>query len=170
MDRFRGRLKTALSALMITATMGFIVFALCVTGALDGAAFLGGPGDTHDSVLALAYGSGILGGFAFNCTVPLFFEITMELIFGWCSENTASSLLIFINTVVQIVFLAVPTEINGSSMWMNWLVVASFIICTVPVLFLKVPYVRSNCEAAQQEDGGQGTVDVAAACDELGCF
>ena len=73
MDKFNGHLKAAVSALMLLSCVGFGVFCLCIAGALP---------LSHHPTVVLAYAAGIWGGFFFNCSIPLFSEITMETIFG----------------------------------------------------------------------------------------
>ena len=135
LDRFVGRLKTAISGLMVAATISFGAFTMAVAGQLP---------LSHSQTVIVAYVTGIMGGFFFNCTTPLYFEIMMETVFGWASENAAGAVLILINTVVQILFLAVPTKIDGSAQWMNWLTCGLFVVCTGLVLAMKVEYRRSE--------------------------
>ena len=115
----------------------------------------------------------------------------METVFGWASENGSSAILIFVNTVVQILFLAVPTDIGGSTLWMNWLNLGIFLFCTLLVFGLKVEYNRRVCDEIGLESeqphldntvdaSGSGTLDallndpdhrpatIAAGCDHWG--
>jgi len=165
LDRLKGYLKTATAGLMLLSTLGFLAFSFCVAGTFS---------FPHETVVVLAYASGIWGGFFFNCSIPLFFEMTMEVIFGWCPDSAATPVLIFVNTVVQIVFLALPTKIAGSALWMNWLTVGTFVLCALPVVLLRMDYARSDFDAAspQHEDGKLqrlGT-SVASRFDDLGCL
>ena len=75
---------------------------------------------------------------------------------GWLPEGVASATLIMVNSVVQIIFLAVPTKINGSSQWMNWLTFATFAIGTVPLVMIRVEYARTELDCAAAECSGEG--------------
>jgi len=87
LDRFLGRLKTATAILMLLSTAAFAIFAAAVAGWLP---------LSHAATVKVAYASGILGGFFFNCTTPLYFEIMMETVFGWASENSSGAVLILV--------------------------------------------------------------------------
>ena len=110
MDRFAGRLKTGIIILTALSVGGYAVFALITSGQLD---------LDHASLVNAVYIAGIAGGLCLNASLPLYFELTLESIFGFADESAATSLMILTNTVVQVVFLAIPTRINGSSEWMN---------------------------------------------------
>ena len=77
-DRCLGRLKTATSTLMVLSTTALLTFSLAVAGAFP---------LSHTGTVHVAYVAGILAGFFFNCTTPLYFEMMMETVFGWGSEN-----------------------------------------------------------------------------------
>ena len=91
------------------------------------------------------------------------------------SEGVASATLIMVNSVVQIIFLAVPTKIGGSSQWMNWLTFATFAIGTVPLVMIRVEYARTelDCAAADAEEGKSDAdkkVVTASRFDGWGCL
>jgi hypothetical protein len=46
----------------------------------------------HKSRIAIAYATSIMGGAALNITVPLFFELIMESIYGWAGEKREKAL------------------------------------------------------------------------------
>ena len=62
------------------------------------------------------------------------------------------------NTILQIIFLALPTKIDGSSIWMNWTSLCSVIICVVMMILYQVDYTRLKLDTThliKQEDGGE---------------
>lgn len=160
LGRFSGRLKTATSMLMVLSTAVFGLFAVAVAGWLP----VG-----HDDTVTVAYATGILGGFFFNCTTPLYFEMLMETVCGWASENASGAVLILVNTVVQILFLAVPTKIDGSPQWMNWLTLGLFTATTSLVLTMRVEYRRSEVDCSKG-GGGQLATALDDTLDHCGCF
>jgi len=137
-DRMTGNLKTVAAILLALSSLGLAVFLGCISGAFSA---------SHSYNLSLAYASGIWGGFFFNSSIPLFFEMAMEIVFGWCSQTTTSAFLVFVATSAQIIFLAIPTQINGSSRWMNWTLVFVFVGCTVGTMILRMHYARSSFDA-----------------------
>lgn len=62
---------------------------------------------------------------------PLFFELILETVYGFVSDNLAASTMMLTVSLVQILVLAVPLKIGGSSLWMNWLMVISTVLCTL---------------------------------------
>jgi FLVCR family MFS transporter len=135
LDRFAGRLKMVTTAMMAIATGSFLLFGMDAAGYLDVA---------HSSRIQIAYGSSILGGAALNITVPLFFELIMESIYGWADENIGSMITIAVNTVVQIAFLVGLAEVDPSAsvIWTSWVLAASMAVALVFMVFLRVDYRR----------------------------
>lgn len=84
LDRFNGRLKKTICGLLACSTVAFAVFAAAAAG-LTSSVGLG----LHDNAIFL-FVFGIAGGFFYNTTTPLYFELEMETIFGWASDNSAS--------------------------------------------------------------------------------
>jgi hypothetical protein len=135
LDRFAGRLKLVTEALMVVATISFTLFGMNAAGYLH---------VDHTVRISIAYATSIMGGAALNITVPLFFEMIMETIFGWADENIGSMLTIAINTIVQIVFLIALAEINpdASTIWTSWVLAGSMAVAFVFMLFLRIDYRR----------------------------
>jgi len=98
-----------------------------------------------------------------NVTVPLYFELTLETIFGFGDELAASTVLIVCNTIVQIIFLGVPTEIDGSAFWMNCVVCGVVGITLLPMGIFKAKYLRLAVDTDGQEDPARGF-------DRVGCL
>ena len=86
----------------------------------------------------------------------------METVFGVANENAASTTLIMVNSVVQIAFLAVPTKLGGSALWMNWLMLGVLLGSIVPMLLLRAVYRRSQVDSSG--------VALASSCDAAGCI
>ena len=115
--------------MLLLAALSFALFGAVLAGAM--------PTASKFSTVILLNVFGISGGFFFNTTTPLFFELTMETIFGWANENAASMILILVNTLFQIAFVAIPTKIGGTIHWPQWLCVA--ILVVVAGLLWSVP-------------------------------
>ena len=101
----------------------------------------------HNQQITVAYSLGILGGFAFNCSIPLGFEMVLETVFPWGQVNAASSLVVFTSASLQIVFLLVPIEINGSAQWTGWVCTLSVIIAATMMLCVKIGYRRMKVDS-----------------------
>ena len=115
----------------------------------------------HTHQILVAYILGILGGFAFNCSIPLAFEMVLESVFPWGDVNSASSLVVLVSASLQIVFLIVPTKINGSAQWTGWVCAASVVAAAGMMFGVKLDYTRMKVDAPDF---------VAAAFDRSGCF
>jgi hypothetical protein len=152
MDRFTGRLKTGIVILDALSTVGFAFFALATSGWLN---------LSHSGLVQLVYAAGILGGLSLNASIPLYFELALESVFGFASETAATSLMILLNTAVQIIFLAIPTKIGGTAAWMNWLMLAICVLSIGPIFMFKAEYQRSEVDAAHADT--VGVADAAAA-------
>jgi len=139
LDRFAGRLKLVTELCLITATTCFGVFGLNAAGYLD---------VEQKTRVMIAYITSITGGAALNISVPLFFELIMESIYGWADESIGSMLTIFINTVVQISFLIALAEMDPleSKLWTSWALCGSMLVASVVMLFLKVDYRRLSVD------------------------
>jgi len=143
-DRFTGSLKQMAVLLMWLSTVFLCLFVLAVSGTLS---------LSTDTVHGLAYASAILGGLFFYSTIPLYFEMLMELVYGYCSETMASALAVAVTAVVQIALLALPTKINGDGLWMNWVVCITFTCSAIVTMFVKMRYVRSSFDSSQKSLG-----------------
>ena len=135
LDRFEGRLKLVTEVLMLVAMTSFGLFSANAADLLP---------LSHAASVTVAYATGIVGGMALNISVPLFFELIMETIYGWGDEGAGSMLTILINTVVQIIFLIVlaGADKGSSNLWTSWANAVSLTICFVVLMFLRVEYRR----------------------------
>lgn len=150
MDRFAGRLKLVTEVLLLIAVCSFGLFSANAAGYLD---------IDRDTKVAIAYATGIIGGTALNIAVPLFFELIMELVFGWGDEGAGAMMTVALNTLVQIGFLIVLAQGDGegSNLWTAWTTCASMGIAFVVLLFFRVDYRRL-------------AVDSGAPLSEAGCW
>ena len=117
-DRMSGRaLKSGVLACYFGSFVGFATFAMVVSFA--------DPGSGVNRWLL--YVSGILGGFFFDASGPLFFEWSTEESFGQLSDGSGPALNMLLNVSVQVVFLAVAygSPLDAcNTVWMNWMIVA----------------------------------------------
>ena len=157
LDRFAGRLKMVAEICLVVATASFVLFGINAAGYLDL--------EQHERVV-VAYVTSICGGAAINISVPLFFELIMESIYGWADESIGSMVTILINTVVQIGFLAALAEMNAdvSKIWTSWALAGSMLVAFVFMFFLKVDYLRLSV------DQGKELEDTGSRFDRLGCM
>lgn len=112
--------------------------------------------------VSLAYSTAVLGGLAFYSTIPLFFELTLETIYGWANETAASTALMLVNGLCQVLFLAAPTHLSGSAGWMPWLTAAMCAASLALVASMRVEYRRLRVDL--------GEMKVASPFDASGCI
>lgn len=139
LDKFAGRLKAVTEILMLIALACFTLFSANAASLLP---------LSHSTSVTVAYATGIIGGMALNISVPLFFEMIMETVYGWGDEGVGSMLTILINTIVQIVFLIVlaGADPKSSNLWTSWTNAASLALCFLVLLFLRVEYRRLSID------------------------
>jgi FLVCR family MFS transporter len=157
LDRFAGRLKLVLSGLLLSATASFLLFGINAAGYLD----VG-----HGTQLMVAYATSITGGACLNVTVPLFFELVMESVYGWGDESLGSMVTTLINVMVQIAFLVVlaETDPNMSKLWTSWALAAGIGVGFISMLFLRVDYRRLSV------DKGTALDKTGSGFDRMGCY
>eukprot|EP00039_Didymoeca_costata_P005119 m.78681 g.78681 ORF g.78681 m.78681 type:complete len:358 (-) comp12682_c0_seq6:69-1142(-) len=136
-DRFKGRIKSFVLVFMALSSVGFALFGLRMVGAykIKEKAF--------DE--AVIFGSAMVGGFFMNAALPLYYELAVEETFLVIPAATAAFAPSLWVTAVQIVFLAVsfiPGVNDASSTWMNYAVMLSVPLTTLPLVFLRVDYKR----------------------------
>lgn len=133
-DRFVGKLKTCCVIALLTASFFMLLFTLL----LNSSSSTQGGGTR----IVLLYVTIICTGFFTNISIPLQYELLAENVFGMMSESMALAVCTITNTILQIIFLALPTKINGSSIWMNWTSLFSVIISVLMIILYKVDYAR----------------------------
>ena len=138
LDRFAGHLKTVAAFLLLSSSGALVVFCMNASSTI--------LSSNPASRLDIAYVSSIIGGGLFNSAIPLFFEMIMELVFGWGDEQISSMLTILLNTVVQIIFLIVLAQRDAADsealLWPSWLVATSMLVGAICLLFLRMTYRR----------------------------
>ena len=155
LDRFNGRLKSTICVLLFLAAASFGVFAAAATG-IESTVFL--------------FVFGILGGMMYNTTTPLYFELAMETIYGWASENAASMVLILVNTIFQIAYVALPQKMGGTVQWPGFLAVATLVGSFVLLSAIPVRYFRLEEDlSATRFEAGSGK-PVGSPFDRRGCI
>jgi FLVCR family MFS transporter len=157
LDRFAGRLKLVTEICLIVATVSFSIFGINAGGYLNI--------KQHERVI-LAYITSIIGGAALNVSVPLFFELIMESIYGWADENIGSMVTILINTIIQIGFLIALAVMDSSisKIWTSWALAGSMLAAFSLMLFLKVDYRRLSV------DKGKDLDETGSKFDRFGCY
>jgi len=168
LDRFLGRVKSvsliclALSALFMYLFTVRLQVLPSANSTDDTTAF------QKDSSIALSqlYAYCILSGFFVNTAIPLWFELIMETVAGIIDEAMACAIQCMTNAVVQIVVLALPTQLNGSTIWLDWVTFWSYIVALAILLIFKVDYVRTALDHKPQP--GEKYVSIAKGCDGIG--
>jgi len=170
LDRFLGRVKSvSLVCLALSA-----LFMYLFTVQLQALPSTNSNDDTRPSnqaaggAMSQLYAYCILTGFFVNTAIPLWFELIMETVAGIIDEAMACAIQCMTNAVVQIVVLALPTRIYGSTIWLDWVTFASYVVALALLLIFKVEYVRTALD--QKPEPGQKYVSVAKGCDGIGCL
>merc|ERR1711871_529666 len=132
-DHLPGRLKSVLLLALLLSSIGFIGFALVAMRLVPGGAL----------VLLTAC---MTGGLFVNAVMPLGFELAAETTYGVLPEAWTSGFLTFVNTLVQVCFLAVP-ESSSSSQWMNITNACASPVAAAILLLLVAKYPRLVAEA-----------------------
>ncbi|XP_046862071.1 solute carrier family 49 member 4-like isoform X2 [Xenia sp. Carnegie-2017] len=127
-DRFSGHLKLLLIIFMACSFYSVLLIYYVFTGIVR---FNKG----------LAYVLFSLSGFFVNGTIPLFFELGVELTYP-VAEGITSGAMTFFNNVVASLFLLLPLG-NIGIKWMLWATVGTCAVSTVLLLFIKERYNRS---------------------------
>ena len=156
MDRFNGILKTCCVVSLLLASL-FLFWFNELLKTTDGNSDQSDDVD-RQSRIAWLYFTIICTGFFVNISIPLQFELVVETVYGIMSESMALAICTITNTILQIIFLALPTKIDGSSIWMNWTSLCAVIICVVMMILYQVDYTRLKLDTThliKQEDGGE---------------
>ena len=160
MDRFQGILKTGSAVFMLMTTLSVICFCTVLGSSMDNKPIL-------PVTLLWLNLTCICAGLFFNSSTPLFYELVMETIYGALDENGAFSIMIGTMSVVQIFMLAVPTEINGSSFWIDMSVLGSCAISLVIILAFRPVYYRLRMDTNREHDSGNGFEDATTLVHEI---
>ena len=143
MDQFSGKLKTCCVVSLSLAAIFMFWFTQILSSMREAGMA------SNKSMIGWLYMTIICTGFFTNVSIPLQFELVAEAVFGVLPESMALAVCTITNTVLQIIFLALPTKINGSSIWMNWTSVFSVVICLFMLVIYKVDYSRVEMDIKQ---------------------
>ena len=119
--------------LLALSTIFQLVFSLSCAGILP-------------STKSLLYSSIISGGFVYNGTLPLFFELAMECVYP-VGEGVAGGILVTVATVAMLVFYVAFMVPNSDARWMNWVTVVGLGVCVVGLLIHREKYTRFDLDS-----------------------
>ncbi|XP_027036216.1 disrupted in renal carcinoma protein 2 homolog isoform X2 [Pocillopora damicornis] len=127
-DYIRHRTKQILAVLLILSTLSQLIFSLSCAGILP-------------STKPLLYSSIIFGGFVYNGTLPLYFELAMECIYP-VGEGIAGGIIITTGNVVLLLFYVAFMMPQSDVRWMNWVTVSGLGVCFLGLLSYRERYSR----------------------------
>ncbi|KAL9955628.1 hypothetical protein ACROYT_G036979 [Oculina patagonica] len=125
-DCVKHKTKQLLVLLLTLSTISQLVFSLSCAEILP-------------STKPLLYSSIIFGGFVYNGTLPLFFELAMESVYP-VGEGIAGGILIAAGNVVLLLFYIAFMLPHSDVRWMNWVTVAILGVCAIGLLCYKEQY------------------------------
>jgi len=166
LDRFIGRVKTVSLICLAFGALFMYLFTLQLTNLPSANGGGGGDGSENTGGLTKLYAYCILTGFFVNTAIPLWFELIMETVAGIVDEAMACAIQCMSNAVVQIIVLALPTEMMGSTIWLDWVVIGSYAAGLAVLLVFKVEYIRTALDHVPVP--GVAHVSVARGCDGIG--
>ena len=127
------RTKQLLMLLLTLSTISQLIFSLSCAGILP-------------STKPLLYGSIIFGGFVYNGTLPLFFELAMECVYP-VGEGIAGGILVTVGNFVLLFFYVAFMVPNSDARWMNWVTVVGLGLCVVGLLIYREKYTRLDLDS-----------------------
>lgn len=127
-DYIRHRTKQILAMLLILSTLSQLIFSLSCAGILP-------------STKPFLYSSIIFGGFVYNGTLPLYFELAMECIYP-VGEGIAGGIIITAGNVVLLLFYVAFMTPQSDVRWMNWVTVSGLGVCFLGLLSYRERYSR----------------------------
>ena len=131
-DYVKHRTKQFLVVLLSLSTISQLVFSLSCAGILP-------------STKPLLYSSIIFGGFVYNGTLPLFFELAMERVYP-VGEGVAGGILVSAGNVVLLLFYVAFMVPQSDMKWMNWVTVSGFGACVIGCLIYREEYTRLDLD------------------------
>lgn len=130
-DRFTGHLKFLLIVFMAFSLFAILLIYYVFTRVIG---FNKG----------LVYVLFSLSGFFLNGTIPLFYELGVELTYP-VAEGITSGSVMFFNNFLQSIFLVVPLGHLGTK-WMLWATIGTCAASTLLLVFVKETYNRSSVD------------------------
>jgi FLVCR family MFS transporter len=131
-DRFRN-MKRLLVGLMAGASASFVTFAVLASGVIKGETICHPDGSPASGMWPL-FVLGVMGGLFLNSSIPLFYELSMEVTYGAAPEATVCTMMTNMNNVGCLIFLSVPVNELGSG-WMNWMFAGTILLFTLGLIF-----------------------------------
>ncbi|XP_012942426.2 solute carrier family 49 member 4 homolog [Aplysia californica] len=138
-DYFTRSIKFFILVLYILGTACFLVFALMLIKVIP----------YSDITL---YSTIIGGTTLLNGAVPLMFELACELAYP-TGEGAANGFLTYLNNLGGLVFLAVFSFPNVGTMWMNWALIGSTVVCVPLIGALRGRFNRLEVDEGVQTQG-----------------
>ncbi|KAH9496079.1 hypothetical protein Btru_012683 [Bulinus truncatus] len=127
-DFFTRQMKLFVLIMYVLGAGCFVVFALVLYGIIP----------TSDAIL---YGTIIGGNSLLNAAVPIIFELGCELAYP-ISEGAANGFMTLLNNMGGLIFLGAFFIPDVGTLWMNWTLIGSTVICIPMILILKSRFNR----------------------------
>lgn len=137
-DYIRHRTKQILAMLLILSTLSQLIFSLSCARILP-------------STKPVLYSSIVFGGFVYNGTLPLFFELAMECIYP-VGEGIAGGILITAGNVVLLLFYVAFMIPKFDVRWMNWVTVPGLGVCFLGLFMYREKYIRLDLDVNQDRE------------------
>ena len=132
------RTKQLLMLLLTLSTISQLIFSLSCEGILP-------------STKPLLYSSIIFGGFVYNGTLPLFFELAMECIYP-VGEGIAGGILVTVANFVLLFFYVAFMLPHSDAKWMNWVTVVGLAVCVIGLLIYREKYTRLDLDSCTKDE------------------
>jgi len=146
-DYVKHRTKQLLMLLLTLSTISQLFFSLSCAGILP-------------STKPLLYSSIIFGGFVYNGTLPLFFELAMECVYP-VGEGIAGGILVTMANVVLLFFYVAFMLPHSDMRWMNWVTVSGLGVCVIGLLLYREKYTRLDLDSSTYGDQERDPVNTA---------
>ncbi|XP_059165974.1 solute carrier family 49 member 4 homolog [Physella acuta] len=135
-DHFARSMKLFILVTFLLGAACFVVFALVLIKVIPFSS-------------AVLYVTVIGGNTLINAAVPIIYELGCELAYP-TSEGAANGLLTLLNNLGGLIFLAIFFIPNVGTMWMNWTVIGSIIVCLPMIAVLKSRFNRLEVDEGVQ--------------------
>lgn len=131
--------------LLALSTISQLIFSLSCAGTLP-------------STKSLLYSSIIFGGFVYNGTLPLFYELAMECVYP-VGEGIAGGILITMANVVLLFFYIAFMVPNSDARWMNWVTVVGLGVCFMGLSIYREKYNRLDLDLCTDGEPDTGPIN-----------
>jgi len=137
-DKHPGHIRTLLILLYAAASIAFLWLTLICNKLIS-------------FNIASIYTACIIGGFCINGSIPLLYELTIECTYP-IPETVSIGALSLVNNVFTFVFLLLLNVPSIGVSWMNWLLLAICVTCTILLTLLRENYKRSSIDSHMTDD------------------